>query len=116
VKRKFLLETGIAFDESLRYTSDYDWFNKLVLAGCRFRWVRKPVLSMRMHSGQLSNDFSTPRAIAEFDYLKKKYPYNPILKYLVKRIAALIALINLLRYYGLKRAMIKLKNLVFGNK
>ena len=61
IKRKFLLDTGIQFDEALRYVSDYDWFHKLVLAGCRFHGVRNRVLLMRMHPGQLSNEFTTIR-------------------------------------------------------
>jgi len=49
VRRKYLTEKNLFFDESLSYAPDYDWFNRLMQVGCRFRRIRKPIMTFLWH-------------------------------------------------------------------
>jgi glycosyltransferase involved in cell wall biosynthesis len=101
VRRKFLFSKGIYFDESFQYSADYDWLNRLIQAGCRFRRIRKPMLVYRRHPGQLSNEPLSSRRIAQYNELFKKYPRNPLVKFCVDTWIIMVRVKNLYQKAGL---------------
>jgi glycosyltransferase involved in cell wall biosynthesis len=105
VGRKFLMQGNLFFDESLSYSSDYDWFNRMMQAGCRFSRIRKPIILFRLHSGQRTNEQYTAARRAEEKYLYKKYPCNPIISFFVKQWIILVRVKNLYRRAGLMRLL-----------
>ena len=104
-RREFLLKGNLFFDESLSYASDYDWFNRLIQAGCRFSRIRKPIILFRLHPGQRTNERYTAARIAEEKYLNKKYPCNPIIYLFVRLWLILIRVKNLYQRAGLMRLL-----------
>jgi glycosyltransferase involved in cell wall biosynthesis len=52
-RRDWLVRVGM-FNESQRCYEDWEFAIRLALAGCRFGWVREPLISYRRHASNLS--------------------------------------------------------------
>jgi glycosyltransferase involved in cell wall biosynthesis len=72
IKREFLMQHNLSFDETLRYVGDYDWIIRIIRAGCRFRRIRSPIAMYRYHSAQISLD-ENPRRVEEMTKMRHRY-------------------------------------------
>jgi glycosyltransferase involved in cell wall biosynthesis len=101
VRRRFLIERGILFDESCTYFGDYDWIIRLIRSGCRFKRLRKPIAMYRQHALQRSLDVN-PARTAELRRLSELHgKLNPIGVFIVNRWWRLTKLKNLFFHRGL---------------
>ncbi len=53
VWREFLMDTGIRFDEDLRYGEDWVFYNRLANAGARFRYLPWPTIYYREYTSNI---------------------------------------------------------------
>lgn len=60
------------FNESLRYTQDYDYWARIVLSGLRIEYVPEPLTRYRMHEA-MGTVVQRPALMAEYDGLRAFY-------------------------------------------
>lgn len=63
LRRQWLDRVGV-FDEGMRACEDWDLWLRMLLAGCRFGWVERPVLVYRTHPNQMSRESDRMRIAA----------------------------------------------------
>jgi glycosyltransferase involved in cell wall biosynthesis len=62
ISKTILLEVGM-FDESLKYTQDYDYWLRCLKIGKKFRYISQPLVSTRQHPDQDTNKNRLPARI-----------------------------------------------------
>ena len=71
VKRSYLLNNELWFDEKLRYIGDYDWINRIFNAQPQLEYVNHLLALLRIHSGQASVSAETAMMSEKKAYYKK---------------------------------------------
>ena len=66
-----------AFDESIPYYWDWDWYLRVASFGAKLRHQSKPAVAIRVHAGNMSNQNDTVRR-ANLDALIAKHGLGPI--------------------------------------
>ena len=62
ISKTILIEVGM-FDESLKYTQDYDYWLRCLKTGKKFRYISQPLVSTRQHPDQDTNKNRLPARI-----------------------------------------------------
>lgn len=69
-----LIQThDLHFDESLHYTGDWDWLIRLFAVSENIVYLRQPLASIRMHSGQTSRTATQAMINQEHRHITAKY-------------------------------------------
>lgn len=101
LKRSVVVDAGFLFDERFPYLSDYDWINRLIRGGCRFRRLRKPIARYREHSMQRTHDVSAARIEERRTVIELHGKPNPMLAFFVNKWWRSVKFMNLFRRRGL---------------
>ena len=102
VRTKIIQDRNIYFNLALIYSADHEWINQLIETGMRFCRLRKPIGVFRFHAEQRTNDPMSATRIAEYESLRRKYPRNSFINYLVRQWVTLVRIKNCYTRAGLK--------------
>jgi glycosyltransferase involved in cell wall biosynthesis len=78
VKTASLRKHELWFDETLKYTGDYDWTFRLIRSGLRMRYIPQELAKIRVHPQQASVKYEIAM-LAEKRIIMARYKVNPLL-------------------------------------
>lgn len=111
IKRSVVVDSGFLFNEQFPYLADYDWINRLIRGGCRFKRLRKPIALFREHSMQRSHHRSSARIEERRRVIELHGKPIPVVAFIVDKWWRLVKLKNLL----LRRGFLVCLQAVFSN-
>lgn len=82
VSRKFLVDNGLFFDTSLRFTGDWDWIIRILKAG-RSRYFDVVVSRYRMHAQQTRQVTRRAELVAEDRLVLRRHGASVVMHHLV---------------------------------
>lgn len=76
--RRSLHFTLGAFDETLPYYWDWDWYLRIARSGAKFAHIAEPVAAIRVHSQNMSGESLEAERRANLDLMTQKHRLPPI--------------------------------------